>query len=51
MKEFHCNEEIFLLGLTFFILGFGTSPLVFAPLSESFGRRHILVACMVFYTI
>ncbi|KIW38363.1 uncharacterized protein PV06_09336 [Exophiala oligosperma] len=51
MEEFHCSEEIFLLGLTFFVLGFGTGPLVFGPLSEALGRRNILMLSMIFYTI
>lgn len=51
MAEFHCSQEVFLLGLTFFVLGFGTGPLIFAPLSEALGRRNILMLSMVFYTV
>lgn len=50
MEEFHTSQETFLLGLTFFVLGFGAGPLIFAPLSEGFGRRNVLVVCMIFYT-
>ncbi|KAK5248417.1 hypothetical protein LTR40_011744, partial [Exophiala xenobiotica] len=51
MADFHCSQEVFLLGLTFFVLGFGTGPLIFAPLSEVLGRRNILLIALVFYTL
>ncbi|KAK5459617.1 hypothetical protein LTS15_003746 [Exophiala xenobiotica] len=51
MADFHCSQEVFLLGLTFFVLGFGTGPLIFAPLSEVLGRRNILLIALVFYAL
>ncbi|KAI1623162.1 putative MFS multidrug transporter [Exophiala viscosa] len=48
--EFHCSEEVFLIGLSLFVLGFGTGPLVWAPLSETMGRRKVLIFSFVFYT-
>jgi len=50
-RDFHCSGEVFLLGLSFFVLGFGTGPLLFAPLSEALGRRNVLMVCMVLYIV
>ncbi|TAQ87243.1 hypothetical protein B7494_g4436 [Chlorociboria aeruginascens] len=33
-EQFHVGIEVSLLGLTFFLLGFGLGPLIWAPLSE-----------------
>lgn len=33
-KEFNVSREVSTLGVTTFLLGFGTGPLLFAPLSE-----------------
>jgi hypothetical protein len=33
-SELHVSENVSILGLSFFVLGFGLGPLVFAPLSE-----------------
>ncbi|KUJ10716.1 MFS general substrate transporter [Mollisia scopiformis] len=40
-KEFHVSEEVGLLTITLFVVGFGVGPMVFAPLSEVLGRRLI----------
>lgn len=40
-KTFNVSEEVSLLTITTFVIGFGVGPLVFAPLSELFGRRII----------
>jgi len=34
-----------------FLLGFGIGPLFLAPLSETFGRRPIYVACFIIFTL
>ncbi|KAJ2981319.1 hypothetical protein NQ176_g2098 [Zarea fungicola] len=39
--EFGKSEEVVLLSVTVFVIGFGVGPMVFAPLSEIFGRRVI----------
>lgn len=39
IREFNCSQEIYTLGITFFVLGFGVGPLLWAPLSELFGRQ------------
>ncbi|KAI1409541.1 polyamine transporter 1 [Hypoxylon sp. FL1857] len=39
VKEFHISEEIGILGISLFVLGFALGPLVWAPLSEMYGRQ------------
>ena len=40
-KEFNVSEEVALLSITVFVIGFGIGPMVFAPLSEKIGRAHV----------
>ncbi|KAI1633870.1 major facilitator superfamily domain-containing protein [Biscogniauxia mediterranea] len=40
-KEFNVSEEVALLSITLFVVGFGVGPMIFAPLSEIYGR-HII---------
>ena len=40
-EEFNVSEEVALLPITVFVVGFGVGPMIFAPLSEIFGRRII----------
>ncbi|KAJ0426775.1 major facilitator superfamily domain-containing protein [Aspergillus carlsbadensis] len=40
-KEYGCSSIVATVGLTTFLLGFGTGPLIFAPLSEVWGRIMI----------
>lgn len=47
-KEFDVSTEVSLLGLTMLLLGFGVGPLIWAPLSELYGRR---MAVMIPYFI
>lgn len=44
VKDFKVSEEIALLGISLFVLGFALGPLVWAPLSEVYGRRYIMIA-------
>lgn len=41
VEEFGCSEEVALLSISLFVVGFGVGPMVFAPLSELYGRRII----------
>ncbi|KAF1848454.1 multidrug resistant protein [Cucurbitaria berberidis CBS 394.84] len=53
-KEFHVSEEVSLLTITLFVVGFGVGPMAFAPLSEICGRRPIYavtLAVAVIFTI
>lgn len=37
-KDLHMSVEVAILGLSVYVLGFGLGPLVWAPLSEIYGR-------------
>lgn len=41
VEEFNVSEEVALLSITLFVVGFGVGPMAFAPLSEIYGRRII----------
>lgn len=41
MEEFNVSEEVALVSISLFVVGFGVGPMVFAPLSEVYGRRII----------
>ncbi|KAK8003841.1 hypothetical protein PG989_003560 [Apiospora arundinis] len=49
--EFHVTRQIAGLTITLFLLGYCAGPMVFAPLSEFYGRRWMLYSCMVLYVI
>ncbi|KAI8654400.1 hypothetical protein NCS56_01397300 [Fusarium sp. Ph1] len=38
-EHFHVSKQVSTLGTTIFLLGFGIGPLLWAPLSEVYGRR------------
>ena len=40
-NEFGVSNEVALLTISLFVVGFGVGPMVFAPLSEVYGRRVI----------
>lgn len=40
-KEFGVSMEVVILSVSLFVVGFGVGPLVFAPLSEEYGRQII----------
>ncbi|KAH0606578.1 uncharacterized protein H6S33_003412 [Morchella sextelata] len=41
MEDLNASEEVALLSITLFVVGFGIGPMVFAPLSEVLGRKII----------
>lgn len=49
-EEFHVSEEVALLTITLFVVGFGVGPMAFAPLSEIVGRR-IIYATTLFLAV
>lgn len=53
MEEFNVGKTEAALGLALFVLGYGTGPLIFSPLSElpAVGRNPIYVVTMFLYTI
>ncbi|KAI1817781.1 major facilitator superfamily domain-containing protein [Poronia punctata] len=44
--EFHVGTQVATLGTSLFLLGFGIGPLVWAPLSEVYGRRIAVLTPM-----
>lgn len=45
-EEFGVSSEVAILGTTLFLLGFGLGPLLWAPLSEVYGRRVAVLTPM-----
>ncbi|KAL6876875.1 MFS general substrate transporter [Trichoderma novae-zelandiae] len=46
-QEFHVGSQVATLGTTLFLFGFGVGPLLWAPLSEVYGRRIAVMAPML----
>ncbi|KAK5132922.1 MFS siderochrome iron transporter 1 [Meristemomyces frigidus] len=51
IQEFGCSREIYTLGISFFVLGFAVGPLLWAPLSELFGRQVLYVTTYGMLTV
>jgi hypothetical protein len=51
IERFHCSREVFLLGLSLYVLGWAVGPLFWAPLCEAIARREVLLISLVIYTI
>ena len=47
---FDVSVEVATLGLSLFVLGFALGPLIWAPLSEVYGRKSIFVVTFTAYT-
>ncbi|KAL7904448.1 MFS general substrate transporter [Trichoderma velutinum] len=47
MEQFNVSEEVALLTISLFVVGFGVGPMVFAPLSEVLGRRVIYASTLL----
>ncbi|KAF2714754.1 MFS general substrate transporter [Pleomassaria siparia CBS 279.74] len=45
-SEFHVGTQVATLGTTLFLFGFGIGPLLWAPLSEIYGRKVAVLAPM-----
>lgn len=45
-REFHVGTQVAVLGTTLFLFGFGLGPLIWAPLSEVYGRRIAVLTPM-----
>jgi multidrug resistance protein len=50
-RRFNVSEEVSLLTITMFVIGFGVGPLAFAPLSELFGRKPVYVVTLAIAVI
>ncbi|EME41980.1 hypothetical protein DOTSEDRAFT_117678, partial [Dothistroma septosporum NZE10] len=51
ITQFHCSEEVAILGVSLMVLGYAIGPLVWAPMSETFGRRQVFLWSYVVYTM
>lgn len=49
--SFGVSEEVALVTVTVFVVGFGVGPVIFAPLSETLGRRPIYAATLLLAVI
>ncbi|KAI9839887.1 MAG: hypothetical protein M1819_000079 [Sarea resinae] len=43
MKEFGVGNEVVTLGVSLFVLGFAIGPLIWAPMSELYGRQYLFI--------
>lgn len=50
-ETFGVSEEVSLLPITVFVVGFGIGPMAFAPLSEICGRRPIYASTLLIAVI
>ncbi|THH15021.1 hypothetical protein EW146_g5400 [Bondarzewia mesenterica] len=50
-QDIPMSEEVVVLGISLYVLGFALGPLLFAPLSEMFGRRRIFLCTYSAYTL
>jgi DHA1 family multidrug resistance protein-like MFS transporter len=50
-EEFGVSQEVMILGVTLYVVGFALGPLVFGPLSELYGRRTPLMAGMLGFVV
>ncbi|KAH6615398.1 major facilitator superfamily domain-containing protein [Boeremia exigua] len=50
-SEFGASRLVCTLGLSLFVAGLGTGPMVLSPLSEFYGRRPIYICALAFFTI
>ncbi|KAF1953759.1 MFS general substrate transporter [Byssothecium circinans] len=49
--EFHTSRLVCTLGLSLFVAGLGTGPMILSPLSEFFGRRPIYICSFTFFLV
>jgi multidrug resistance protein len=50
-ETFNVSNEVSLLTITMFVIGFGVGPMVFAPLSEMYGRKIVYVSTIALAVI
>ncbi|RFU29421.1 hypothetical protein B7463_g6942, partial [Scytalidium lignicola] len=43
IKQFHIGQEVAILGVSLFVLGFVLGPLLWAPFSEMYGRQYLFI--------
>ncbi|KAK5120983.1 hypothetical protein LTR85_005767 [Meristemomyces frigidus] len=50
-QEFHVSTEVGILGISLYVLGFATGPLLWAPCSELYGRKAPLLIASFGFSI
>jgi multidrug resistance protein len=50
IAEFHCSTEVATLGTSLFVLGFAGGPLLWAPMSELYGRQVLFIGTYAILT-
>ncbi|RMZ79745.1 hypothetical protein DV738_g3275, partial [Chaetothyriales sp. CBS 135597] len=50
IEEFHISSEVATLGVSLFVLGFALGPLLWAPMSELYGRQILFIATYIVLT-
>ncbi|KAI0200583.1 polyamine transporter 1 [Astrocystis sublimbata] len=50
-REFGVSQEVGILGVSLFVLGFATGPIIWAPLSELKGRRLAILVAMFGFSL
>ncbi|KII88762.1 hypothetical protein PLICRDRAFT_176307 [Plicaturopsis crispa FD-325 SS-3] len=51
MADLRVSREVAVLGLSLYVLGFGLGPLVFAPMSELYGRRIVFLCAYLSFAL
>ena len=51
IMEFGISQEVATLGISLFVLGFAVGPLLWAPLSELYGRQYLFTGTYMMLTI
>ena len=49
MEHFHVSQEVGTLVISLFVGGYCVGPIVWAPLSEAYGRRPIFIISFIGY--
>ncbi|KAF5386739.1 hypothetical protein D9615_001788 [Tricholomella constricta] len=51
MRDLRISEDVAILGISLYVLGFALGPLVFAPMGEMFGRRIVFLVTLSVYAV
>lgn len=51
MRTFNIGQEVATLGISLFVLGFALGPLLWAPLSELYGRQYLFTGTYMMLTV
>jgi multidrug resistance protein len=51
IEHFECSREVATLGISLFVLGWALGPLIWAPLSELYGRQYIFFVTYAMVTV